>query len=700
MTTKMSADRSLHGLSNGLALQNNGAKPSSPATVCSDSIRALINRVLPKVNEWREHLTVSIGRATELTGLKDTQIRYFEELYRQDRAAAAHPGTTRSYSLADLRRLAVFAELLKEGYRPAQATEIVRSFADIIDQSAAYTIVDALHREGDAITDGFLLSRLASQIIFAAQRELRERLPDAQIITMFLVERHIDASSTAELERIGKDLAAHPQDVLVAVDRAAVVGETLDSSESVWNDDESSIVLFYSRDPWIVPVPNDAQFCCYRPPSAPDATVVFMVQSAAQGALPANLTVTTPARDHLLDWMVRMCRAIFPEFRQATRTHNYRYRSDGYRLAHTRETLNRLMYRVRDLIFGDDADASMACLLLPDDLYKPAYLSILAHAGYPDEVARRARLSLYGEGDGLSGRAFNEREPFLTRDAAHDMRVFGAQDERCQVALAVPLLSHWDTHPFGVLYLASQRPASTLLSETAFVALVFGNILSELLGRWWLTRLRRKHDDLLHTYVAEYVRWFDGMDMHGPEFHKGLQQIEQIWDRITATISNAGNARAVIERLSRQYVTLAVLDIDRSRRRHRGDEPFLLAAQRHVHQAITQILPGVQGYWFKNDHTLLVLDGCTLEEAIVLVRRIASRVQMVPVVVAGRTERTTITISAALKSLSYQELYDLSHNDRNALRASLTTIIETIHEQTRGCERMLKVFQNGGWEKV
>jgi hypothetical protein len=33
----------------------------------------------------REHLTVSIGRATELTGLKDTQIRYFEELYGQER---------------------------------------------------------------------------------------------------------------------------------------------------------------------------------------------------------------------------------------------------------------------------------------------------------------------------------------------------------------------------------------------------------------------------------------------------------------------------------------------------------------------------------------------------------------------------------------------------------------------------------------
>jgi DNA-binding transcriptional MerR regulator len=700
MTTKMSVDRSMYGISNGPALQSNEIKTSSAAPVRGDpKILALIDRVLPKVETWREHLTVSIGRVTEFTGLKDTQIRYFEELYRQDCDAVAHPGATRSYSLADLRRLAVFAELLKEGYRPAQATEMVRLFASTIDQGAAHAIADVLRAEGDAITDGFLLSRLASQVIFAAQRELRERAPDARIIAMFLVERGIDPS--ADLECMGKTLAAHPCDMLVAVDRAAVIGESFDGSgESVWNDDESSIVLFYSREPWSVPVPDYAQFCCYRPPSAPDATVVFMVESDERGDLPPALTLESSARAHLLDWMVRMCRSIFPEFRQATRVHNYRYRSDGYRLSHTRKALNRLMDRVRVLIFGEDAEVSLACLLLPNDLYKPAYLSILAHAGYPDEIARRARLSLHGEGEGLSGRAFNTREPFLTRDAAHDMRVFGVQDEHCQVALAAPLLSHWDSHPFGVLYLASQRPASPLWSRTAFVALVFGNILSELLGRWWLTRLRRKHDDLLHSYVEEYVRWFDGMDMHGPEFQEGLGQIEQIWERIAAMFGNAGNARALVERLSRQYVTLAVLDIDRSHCQDRGDEPFLLAAQRHVHQAIAHILPGVRGYWFKNDHTLLALDGYALEEAIILIRRIASRVQMVPVVIAGRTERTTITVSAALKALSYQELYDLSHHDRDVLRSSLTTIIDALYEQTRGCERTIKAFQNGVWEKV
>jgi hypothetical protein len=119
-----------------------------------------------------------------------------------------------------------------------------------------------------------------------------------------------------------------------------------------------------------------------------------------------------------------------------------------------------------------------------------------------------------------------------------------------------------------------------------------------------------------------------------------------------------------------------------------------------VQKAVEQILPDVRGYWFKNDHTLLVLDGCSLEEAVVLIRRIAGRVQMVPVTIAGRTERTTITISAALKTLSYQELYDLPHHDRDALWSSLTTIIDTIYEQTRECERTLKVFQNGIWEKV
>ncbi|GIW03183.1 MerR family transcriptional regulator [Roseiflexus sp.] len=702
MTTKTGIDRPMDRTAHGLTSLRNGVKTLPLAPMRDNSeIRTLIDRVLPVVDEWREHLTVSIGRATELTGLKDTQIRYFEELYRQDRDPAASSGVTRSYSLTDLRRLAVFAELLKEGYRPAQAAEIVRSFADAIDYGAAYTVADALRREGDAITDGFLLSRLASQVIFAAQREIGERLPDARIIAMFLVERRIDGVSAEEFADIARDIATHPQNVLVAVDRAAVIGNESDSSESVWSDDESSVVLFYSRDPWSVPVPDRAQFCYYRPPSTPDATVVFMVESAGYRSIPSELTVKTSARDHLLDWMVRMCLSIFPEFRQATRAHNYRYRSDGYRLAHTRQSLTRLMHRVRDLIFGDDADVSVACLLLPDDLYKPMYLSILAHAGYPEARARQARLMLYGEGEGLSGRAFNAREPFLTLDAEQDLRVFGAQDERCKVALAAPLLSHWDTHPFGVLYLASQRPASPLWSETAFVALVFGNILSELLGRWWLTRLRRKHDNLLHRYVAEYIRWFNGMDMHGPEFNEGLQQIERIWERIAVTSASSGNVRTVVERLSRQYVTLVVLDIDRSRQLHsRGDEPFLLAAQRHVHQAIAQILPDVRGYWFKNDHTLLVLDGYAPEEAIVLIRRIAGRVQMVPVVIEGRTERTTVTISAALKSLSYQELYDLSHHDREVLRSSLMTIIDTIYEQTRGCERTIKVFQHGVWEKV
>jgi len=84
----------------------------------------------------------------------------------------------------------------------------------------------------------------------------------------------------------------------------------------------------------------------------------------------------------------------------------------------------------------------------------------------------------------------------------------------------------------------------------------------------------------------------------------------------------------------------------------------------------------------------------------VLIRRIASRVQMVPVVIAGRSERTTITISAALKALSYQELYDLSHHDRDVLKSSLTSIIDTLYEQTHGWERTIRVFQNGVWENV
>lgn len=691
------------GNGHGRPVQRNGFKASPDDQACRErEFLELLDRVLPVVDQWRDHLTIGIGRVTELVDLKDTQIRYFEELHGLERDPALPSGATRYYSLADLRRLAVFAELLRQGQRPAQAAEMVRHHAHLIDRGGFRSIADVLQREGDAITDGFLLSRLASQVIFAAQRELNEQLSSARIIAMFLVEEAIDTSSAAAVQAAGEYLAAYPQDLLVALDRAAVSGERMPGAgEGFTPDDDSSIVLFYSREPWTVPMPEEAHFCCYRPSEESGLTVVFMVQAAPPDGLPPRLDMAVPARKHLLDWMVRMCHAIFPEFRAVMKVHGYRYRSDGYRLAHTREALTRLMQRVRSLIFGTQAGESMACLLLPNDLYQPAYLSMLAHAGYSEEIARTVRLSLRGRGDGLSGRAFLSREPFFTREAATDDRVLGAQDERCQVALAVPLLSHWDTHPFGVLYLASQRSARELSSDMAFVALVFGNILSELLGRWWLTRLRRTHDGLLHAHVAEYVRWFDGMDQHGPDFDRGLQQLEAIWERAAAGVGGEEGARTGADHLSRRFVTLVVLDIDHTHtRQERGYEPFLLAAQRHVQQAVAQIIPGVPGFWFKNDHTLLVLDGYTLDEAVASVRRVASRVQMLPVTIAGCCERTTITISAALQALSYQELYDVSHDNREELRARLTSIIDAIHERTRECSRTIWVFQDGDWQQV
>lgn len=74
MATKTSVDRSPGEISDGLALKSNGVKALSAASIRNDpKILALIRRVLPEVETWREHLTVSIGRATELTGLKDTQ---------------------------------------------------------------------------------------------------------------------------------------------------------------------------------------------------------------------------------------------------------------------------------------------------------------------------------------------------------------------------------------------------------------------------------------------------------------------------------------------------------------------------------------------------------------------------------------------------------------------------------------------------
>jgi hypothetical protein len=426
--------------------------------------------------------------------------------------------------------------------------------------------------------------------------------------------------------------------------------------------------------------------------------MVLMIEVLEGLEISPLLTVKTPGRSRAVDAILRMCDAVFPIFRRVTAVRGYRYRSDGYQIPHTQVAYARLLNTIRHLILPGD-DTGLACLLIPNSLSQPTSLEILAHAGYDEGTAARAKLDLKNGGQGLCGRAYIMREPFFALHASDDMRVAYAHEEHAKAALAIPLLAAWGGMPFAVLYLASRRDDHSLSSDTAYVALILGSILSELLGRWWLTRLRRKHDVLLHAHIGDLIHWFDGMDLHGPDFERGLDVIEQICLKARDELADTTVQRPESSPREQQ-VTLVVFDIDHltAREALRCDEPFLLVAQRHVQKAIAQIVPNAIGYWFKNDHTLLVFDACDLEQTLAIVRRIANQVRNLPLTVPGVSTKLTISVSAALKTLTYQDLSDLPHNDRSVLRDNLRAIIDDLYEQTREKTTTIRVFRRNTWE--
>ena len=387
-----------------------------------------------------------------------------------------------------------------------------------------------------------------------------------------------------------------------------------------------------------------------------------------------------------------MCETLFHEFRNFSLARNYRYRSDGYQIEYTQANYRLLLEKVRALIFSGDDD-SMAVLLIPNSLDRPLSLSILAHSGYDDDLAPRAKLDLSGEGQGLSGRAYNLREPFFSLNADSDPRVEYAMEEHSRSALAVPFVTSWGLPPFGVLYLASKSSPSSLDSQSAYLALILGNILSEQLGRWWLTRLRRAHDLLLHRNMDDMVDWLESLDQHGPNFQQALDRLMAIWAQIDARAPNQRDG----------FLALIVFDIDQYRQnvQQRGNEPVPLKAQLHVRRAIQKILPNAPEYWFKNDHVCLILEGHDAENARSLARRIANQVQTLPPDILDENDRKiTISVSAAIKVMSYDDLHDLEQAADERLRRHLQNILDDLHEQTRhAAVNSMQIFTPEGWRK-
>src|SRR5262249_501526 len=149
--------------------RNDPDYPCSASAPLTDELRAIIATINTEALAWRDSLAVSIGRASALTRLKESQIRYFEEIGALQPEETA--GASRLYTLDDLRRVYALA-LLSDTHRPSEAAALVRDHARQIESGTHLELADLLQQEGSAITDGFLLARLMSQLMDVARLEL------------------------------------------------------------------------------------------------------------------------------------------------------------------------------------------------------------------------------------------------------------------------------------------------------------------------------------------------------------------------------------------------------------------------------------------------------------------------------------------------------------------------------------------------
>lgn len=680
------------------------AEPQSLAPDTSSdepvSIGALIREVADESAGWVNDLLVTIGRASEISKLKESQIRYYEEL------GALQPGTTtgrsgasRLYRISDLRRLRVLARL-SQHYKAADAAEIVRQNAAFIDHEPPIEVAAALVQERSAVADGFFLARIISQIIAALQAEIDRQMATSrseqaadqspatpQVTGLIYPGKHLFATPSPSCDEVAEraeQLRCAPARALVALCR---LNNDVQSPE--WAPEllrttgsDTQTLLFYSSEPRPITDLADASFAAYVPADAPNNTLLI----ALNAPLPKPLLVPDAmqtGRPLILDRLLQLAHTIFQDFRLVTHGRGYRYRSDGFPLELTRQSYGDMLKLIAGAIFPGDA-TSMAVLLVPDGLDRPDSLAILAHHGYLDDLLARARISLQGAGQGLSGRAYVSREPYVSLHVDEDgYKVRYGPEEGSQVALAVPLAAAWGISPFGVLYLASRRPEQTLDSAVIYCALVIGDILSELLGRWWLTRLRRQQDARLHDQMPEMLAWLDSLDAHGPGFARGIDAVVKLWEPVCDSADDAAALDGIL--------ALAVLDINHYREtvQSRSNDPFPLYAQRHVDAAIRRVLgQGFEhAYWFGNDHALLILDRSDGAQASVIIRRIVDQVAISPVQMPGRCGATDfISVCSAIKSLSYRSLRDLACGDAATLRKQITLVVDLLRVRAGRCE--------------
>ncbi|MBX0331416.1 MerR family transcriptional regulator [Oscillochloris sp. ZM17-4] len=657
------------------------------------SLDTLIQEVADEAAGWVRELRVTIGRASALCGLKESQIRYFEELGAlQPATTTGRAGASRLYGIADLRRLRVLA-LLAADYRAAEAAEMVRRHADAIDHDPLIALSTAIAQERSAVADGFFLARIVSQIIAAIQAEIDRRvesvagtrpLPDTcrppQVLGLIYPGTRVfdgPLPPPAEVEACAAALRDHPAGALIALCRPPVAVDPLSWAPELHRStgSDSQTLLFYSPESRPIADLRDAAFQAYVPAGAPEQGLLV-----ALSAPPSDTTLDpdslAPGRALLLDRLLQLAHAIFQDFRRAAHGRSYyRYRSDGFPLDLTRQSYGDMLALIVAAIFPGD-DAGMAALLVPDGLDQPRSLAILAHHHYDDEgdLLARAKIALEGRGQGLCGRAYVSREPYVSLHVDLDgQKVRYAPEEGSRVALAVPLAATWGISPFGVLYLASRSPGQTLDSAAIYSALVIGDILSELLGRWWLTRLRRQQDARLHGQMPAMLAWLDSLDAHGPGFARGVQAVVDRW----AAVKDAPDPADLDATLA-----LTVIDINHYREmiQARSNEPFPLYAQQHVTAAVSRVLgPDADCYWFGNDHALLVLHGCDSAQATVIVRRVVDQVAVSPVQRPGRSGTSDlITVIGAIRAMSYRSLRDLACGDAGTLRQQIALVIDLL----------------------
>lgn len=660
----------------------------------------IIEQVDAEAHRWWSDLSVTIGQAKVITGLKDSQIRYYEELEAlRPRKTSAQSGASRLFSMAELRRLRVLALLNEAGLRAAEAAELVRAHSGAIDVGARRPIAAIIREERGVVADGFVITRLMSQVIAAAEAELGGEdpaNPSVRVRGAILPLRRLFASDQldeAEVQAVGQELLRAPADVLVALTQGSDPARLKQMPRALQGaGDDDQTVLFYSHEVHDLGLEESFCFSVYTPAVAPQRTVLLLLACDAHAPPPCVLRPERmdQTRVELLDRLLELCEAIAPEFRSATLMKSYRYRSDGFPLTLTAETGAALLATIRRVLLPTDQLARIA-LLVPDTLDQPGSLSILAHAGYAEELVSRVRLDLRGEyGQGLSGRAFRLREPFLSLRADEDTRIEYALEEGCHQALAVPLAFSWSLSPFGVLYVSSSCAEDGLDSKRAYAALILAGILSELLGRWWLTRLRRELDQTLHRQLRRVVGWIDSLDERGPSFRAGLTEITDLWQEIAAQVDEPA--------FTTRSLTLAVIDIDHFRHtvQMHSSELMPLHAQHHVNEAVSRVAPELRLHWFKNDHALLCIRDYDRPKAANLLARIIDLVELTPLKLPSRPTLRTITVSAAFRTLAYKALHDLGR-DRAELEAQVDAIVRQLTAQAgrEGTRKLIDLDEQG-----